>query len=126
MTVQFRNFTAGEAVDVGFFVSPTPPVVLPDDLFVEENRFLTSVGVAGTGIVQPLSQDIIEIPCSEGLTLGTSGGRFVDNETGELRGVGQPRWVQEGPLALCDAIVTFEFDGDGTEFTTRVLIGNRE
>lgn len=122
VTIRFRNLTDDEAVDVQFYASNNPLDALPDDLLVEENLVTTSVGIAGTGIIQPWQEDIIEYPCAANLTLGTAGGSFVDNETGEPRGVGTERWVQEGPLALCGSVVTFEFAGKGVDFTTTLTI----
>lgn len=122
--VRFKNFTLDEAVDVEFFATNLPLSNLPDDLFLDIYRFTASVGIAGTGFVEPLVQDRIEFPCTNQLTLGTRGGRFVDNETGEFRGIGQPRWVTEGPLSLCGSVVTFEYHGNGLEFTTKLQITN--
>lgn len=124
VTVRFRVFTAQEAVDVQFFATNDPLEVIPDELFVPANSFSESVGLAGTGIVPPLSEDVIIFPCSPTLILGTSGGRFLDSETGELRGVGVARWASEGPLGLCGATVTFEFAGTEEARTTFLTIGN--
>jgi hypothetical protein len=123
--IRFRNLLVNEAVDVQFHVADTTLSNLPEDLFAAEHLMTASIGVAGTGIIQPQKLDIIELPCTENLTIGTQGGRFTDNESGEPRGTGTPRWIQEGPVALCGSIVTFEFaagDGDG-EFTTTLSIG---
>lgn len=123
VAIRFRNLTADEAVDVEFHATNESLQDLPDDLFVAENLVTTSVGVAGTGIIQPWQQDAIEFPCTANLTIGTRGGSFTDSESGEPRGVGTPRWAQEGPLGLCGAVVTFDFIGDGVEFTTVLGIG---
>ncbi len=122
--IRFRNFTADEAVDVEFHATNNKLTNLPTDLFVSDHHVTASVGVAGTGIIEPRHEDVIEFPCTPNLTIGTSGGRFVDHETGEARGVGVPRWAQEGPLELCGAVVTFEFAGDGTGFSTFITIGH--
>ncbi len=121
--IRFRNFTLNEAVDVEFHAANEPLENVPDDLFIPALRVTTSVGVAGTGIIQPRHEDVIEFPCTPDLTIGTSGGSFVDQETGEPRGVGIPRWMQEGPLVLCGNTVTFEFTDDGVDFTTFITIG---
>ena len=57
------------------------------------------------------------------LTLGTSGGQFLDAESGALRGRGTPRWAQEGPLALCGGEITF--DGERIESLTTPEIVSR-
>lgn len=124
VTVRFNNFSAEEAIDVEFFVTTEELTSLPEQLFTEANRNTASIGIAGTGILEPLFRDIIELPCSPTLSLGTSGGRFLDNETGELRGRGQPRWVQEDALGLCGGTITFEYARDAELFVTRVLISN--
>ena len=122
VVVRFVNLTQGEAVDVEFFASPTSPGVLPDDLFQEANRLVTSIGVAGTGIVEPQTQDAIALPCVDGLVLGTRGGRFVEVESGEPRGAGVQRWLAQTPLGLCGGMVSFEFGKVGDSFTTVVRI----
>jgi hypothetical protein len=122
--VRFRNFTVNDAVNVEFYATNRPLLSVPGDLFLEENLVTESIGVAGTGIVQPQTEDTIAFPCGANLTLGTAGGSFSDNESGEPRGLGIPRWAQEGPLALCGSVVTFEFSGNGTDFVTILTIGN--
>ncbi len=122
VTVRFRNFSIIEAVHVEFFASTTSLSNLPDDLFVPENSVTASIGVAGTGIIVPLSEDVLEFPCTDGLILGTTGGSFVDNETGAPLGVGMSRWVQEGPLALCGHTVTFEYFSEVGAFMTVLSI----
>ncbi len=124
VAIRFRNLTADEAVNVEFYATNDSLEDLPDDLFVDDNLLTTSIGVAGTGIIQPWQVDAIEFPCTANLTIGTHGGRFVDSESGEPRGIGTPRWAQEGPLGLCGAVVTLEFAGDGVEFTTVLSIGD--
>lgn len=123
VAIRFRNLTADEAVNVEFHATNELLQDLPDDLFLAENLVTTSIGVAGTGIIQPWQQDVIEFPCTANLTVGTRGGSFADSESGEPRGAGTPRWAQEGPLGLCGAVVTFDFIGDGAEFTTVLSIG---
>lgn len=123
VTVRFRNSTLDEAVDVEFYVANELLANIPDDLFVSQNLFTASLGVAGTGIVTPLREDVITLPCSLDLTIGTLGGRFLDNETGEVRGQGVRRWLEERPLGLCGAVVTFEYAGDAGVFTTILQLG---
>ena len=120
--VRFRNLTRTEAVNVEFHVSNTALDDLPDDLFVDEHLVTESIGVAGTGIIEPQTDDEIDLPCTDGLTLGTSGGVFLDNDTGQERGVGTARWVQESPLGLCGSIVTMWFFIVDDEFQTILTI----
>lgn len=121
--IRFRNLSAWEAVDVGFYATNDELVTLPDDLLVDAFLVSANLGVAGTGIIQPLQDDIIEFPCTPQLTIGTDGGTFLDNDSGELRGVGTARWAQQGPLSLCGTGVTFVFSKEGDEFRTVLLIG---
>ena len=118
VVIRFSNLTATESVQVEFYASNTPLTNVPADLFVPQNLVTRSVGFAGTGIIQPNRFDIIEFPCTPNMTIGTTGGTFVDHESGEARGVGDTRWAQEGPLALCGSAVSFDYAGDGTVFTT--------
>lgn len=124
--VRFLNLTSANAVDVEFYASNEPVATLPEDLFVPANRITASIGVAGTGILQPANQDAIDFPCTPTLTLGTQGGSFVDNETGEPRGMGTARWAQEQPLGLCGGVVTFVYSSNDEQddaFRTRLFIG---
>lgn len=121
--VRFRNLALSDAVNVEFYATNEPLETVPGDLFLPDNLVTASIGVAGTGIVQPRTEDAIVLPCTANLTVGTAGGSFADNESGEPRGLGAPRWAQEGPLALCGAVVTFEFSGDDAGFITILTIG---
>lgn len=123
VTVHLRNLTQTEAVDVEFYLTTDLLAVVPEDLFVETYRIRGGIGVAGTGIIVPLTEDVVEFPCVPGLLMGTAGGMFLDNESGELRGIGMPRWVAEEALGYCGGTVSFDFVpiGDGT-FDTVVQI----
>ena len=123
VTVRFRNLTASEAVDVQFYATNERLENWPEDLFDPAYLVTTSIGVAGTGIIRPSQVDIIELPCSDGLTIGTLGGSFVDDESGEPRGVGVPRWAQDGPLPLCNNVVTFDYTSNEGVFSTALSIG---
>ena len=121
--VRFINRTLNEAVDVQFHATNEPLESLPDDLFVEENLLRRGIGLAGSGILGPRQGDQITFPCTADLTIGTAGGQFLDAETGDERGVGQPRWVQESPLGLCGFVVTIEFFTTDRDFGTRIALG---
>ena len=121
--VRFRNLTLTDAVNVEFYATNDGVIMLPDDLFVDEHLIAKNLGVAGTGLIQPRREDIIDFPCTSQLVLGTRGGSFVDNDSGMERGVGTARWAQEGPLSLCGGIVTFIFHNTGDEFQTDLIVG---
>lgn len=124
VTIRFRNFSVDTAVNVEFHATNDPLETLPDDLLVPENLWTASVGVAGTGIIQPLGVDEIEFPCTDNLTIGTAGGTFLDNDTGDVVGIGTTRWVGEGQLGLCGSLVTFDFSRRADQFTTDLRISN--
>ncbi len=122
VTIRFRNLAVTEAVNVEFFATNNPLTLIPDDLFVDENLVTSSIGVAGTGILEPLREDTLNFPCTSDLVLGTFGGSFLDNETGDPLGVGQPRWAQDSSLGLCGREVLLEFGRFSGEFGVRISI----
>ena len=122
--IRFSNRTVEEAVDVQFYAANEPLDDLPADLFVEGNRLARSIGLAGQGIIEPGMTDSITFPCTGDLTLGTAGGKFLEAETGDERGLGTARWAQETPLGLCGSVVTFEFYREGDEYLTRFRLGD--
>ncbi len=124
VTIQFANLSTTEAVNVDFYLSYERMEFMPNGLFVSGNFFTEGVGVAGTGVIEPRSSDSIEIECTEFLSIGTTGGRFVDGESGESLGVGVPRWLQEGPLAICDGEVTFVYRSEEEGFNTTIVLKN--
>lgn len=121
--IRFRNFSPIDAVNVEFFATNETLGTVPDDLFVEDYRTNANIGVAGTGILEPAHSDAIVLPCTEDLVIGTTGGTFSDNDTGEVRGTGDRRWAQAKALGLCGRAVTFEFAPDNAGFITRITIG---
>ena len=125
VTIIFRNQTADDAVDVEFHTTNDPLEIVPADLFDPENGYqmLRNIGVGGGGRLPPEHEDTIELDCASGLTIGTRGGTFVDNETGDVRGSGVTRWLQEGAQFSCGDLVVFEFLRDGDEFRTELLLG---
>ena len=120
--VRFRNLAPVDAVDVEFYATNEPLETVPDDLFHEEHLVTASIGIAGTGIIQPFHEDAVTFPCTIDLTVGTAGGRFAHNETGEAAGVGTIRWAQEEPLGLCGRVVSFEFFAQGEGFGTTLTV----
>lgn len=121
--IRFRNFSPIDAVNVEFFATNEALATVPDDLFVDDHRTNANIGVAGTGILEPAHSDAIVFPCTEDLVIGTTGGTFIDNDTGEVRGTGDRRWAQAKAIGLCGRAVTFEFAPDDQGFITRMTIG---
>lgn len=120
--VIFQNLSTTDAVDVQFFVSQASLIDIMNELFVDENAVSRTIGVAGTGILEPESSDTFERACSDTLTMGTLGGLFFDNETGDSTGAGSPRWFQELGLGLCRSVVTISYASVGDTFTTNITI----
>ncbi len=121
--VRFQNFASGASVDVEFFASNEPISNPEDELFQTENRRASGIGIAGTGILQPLTQDSIDLLCTPDLVLGTSGGTFLNSDTGEVLGTGQVRWIRESQLGLCGTVVTLVYSGADGEFLARLRTG---
>jgi len=120
--VAFVNLSTTDAVNVEFHTTSSPVANLPDDLLTIENSLSAGIGVAGTGLLVPGATDVLEVSCNENLIIGTAGGAFLDNESGEPTGRGQPRWLDATSVGLCGAIVGFTFDGRDGAFTTTVEI----
>lgn len=124
VTINFANVSDTEAVNVDFYVSYDRLDAMPGALFVAGHYYTEGVGVAGTGVVEPRSTDTIVMDCTDLFSIGTTGGRFVDGETGESLGAGAPRWLQEGPLAICDGEVTFAYRSEAGGFNTTIVLKN--
>lgn len=122
VTIRFENATTMAAVDVEFYATNDEIDTLPDDLFVSGNLFKENIGVAGSGLIQPLMFDQIEFPCTNDLVIGTTGGTFLDNESGEDLGTGTQIVAQETLLGLCGGTVTLLYFREGSEYRTRLLI----
>jgi len=125
VTVHFRNLTLADAVNVEFYLVNEPLALVPDDLFSEDYARRAQIGVAGTGIIEPLTEDVVTFECGPDLVLGTTGGTFLDNESGDHRGVGSVRWVQQSALGVCGHMVFFDYQAIGdAEFETVVRIAD--
>ena len=121
--VRFRNFADTEAVNVEFYSATGPLATLPDDLFVEENLVTVDIGVAGTGILEPFDTDSLLLPCGSELIIGTTGGTFSDNGSGEVRGTGDARWIQASAVGFCGREVVFDYIGVADGFLTQLTVG---
>jgi hypothetical protein len=123
--VSFRNLTDDEAVDVEFYFAEGDLENLPGDLFVDENRVGSDVliqdqgiGMANLATLRPGEVDSITLDCDRGLTLGTTGGEFLDAETHEARGAGTMIWLVQDAQFFCGAVIEFRFSSDGDGFKT--------
>lgn len=122
VTIAFRNHATTDAVDVQFYASNAVLNDVALELFADVNKVQSNIGVAGTGIIEPGEGDVITLPCADDLTIGTAGGRFLDNETGAVRGQGVMRWAEERPLGLCGAVVRIDFSVTGANFDTSIRV----
>ncbi len=116
-------FADTEAVNVEFYSATGPLATLPDDLFVEENLVTVDIGVAGTGILEPFDTDSLLLPCGSELIIGTTGGTFSDNGSGEVRGTGDARWIQASAVGFCGREVVFDYIGVADGFLTQLTVG---
>ena len=71
---------------------------------------------AETGVVGPGLTDYVEVECTGTLALGTPGGLFLDQETGEELGAGTQQYLRS-TLTLCGRLVTITYleTADGYE-----------
>ncbi len=106
-TVELRllNLTSS-ALEAQIFLGTNGPDATPASLFVPSNLFTERIGLAATGLIQPAGSDTALIDCVDGLVIGTDGGRFLDVETGQLLGTGEPRLLQRGFVFDCDDEIT--------------------
>jgi hypothetical protein len=123
VAVRFANTTLNEAVNVQFYGSSDILEQVPDDLFADpENLVTANLGIAGTGLIEPGERDEIILDCDENLIFGTLGGLFLDNESGDERGNGERRWVEQRALGICGGTVTFVFTQEGEGYRTRLMV----
>ena len=106
--IQFRNLST-TAVDTQFYATDEPVEPLPGGLLTPDNLLRAGIGIGGTGILGPLSVDAIDLPCSETLVVGTTGGEFMDADLGTVLGNGTVRFMQAPFQFDCGAILVFEY-----------------
>ncbi len=125
--VSFRNLTDSEAVDVEFYFAEG---ALENDnvaehLFLEQNRVQGDnliqghgIGLANSATIGPGEAVSVSLSCDQELTIGTTGGTFLDAETGEQRGQGTMIWLQQDAQPFCGAVVEFRYASDRDGFST--------
>lgn len=90
-----------------------------EDLFQPQYRIQSSIGVAGTGIVEADDDDEITFPCTGSTIVGTEGGEFLDPDRGTLLATGQPRLLRIDENFDCGNTVIFAYTGTSEEdYTT--------
>jgi hypothetical protein len=119
ISVRFVNTTQA-VVETEFYTTNGPIANVPGDLFDTGNLVTRGIGVAGRGLLPPATADTIELPCTVGMLVGTTGGRFEDPDLGTLLGEGVQRYVIQGAVFDCGATVTFTYKVTEAGFTTEV------
>jgi hypothetical protein len=107
-------------IDAQLYATSEPIDPDPEFLFVPEFALTDNVGVAGTGLLIPLSADTIQIDCAPDLLIGVNGGRFLDRDTGEELGTGSIRVVQQGLVFDCGATITFTYKESERQYSVIV------
>ena len=110
------------ALETEFFVSSSPLTDPATDLFSGANLFITGIGLAGTGLLAPGEADSADVPCTDDLTIGTRGGKFLDAETGDDLGTGTTRVLQAGLVFDCGDDISFAYRLDGDQYTVEVSL----
>ena len=118
--VAFVNLTSVD-VDTEFYASNEEMTDVEEELFVPANRIQVGIGVAGTGILLSGTDDSIEVPCTDDLVLGTTGGTFKDPDLGTSLGTGDVRILTEGLVFDCGDALTFTYSENNGEFTVDIL-----
>jgi len=106
--IRFRNLST-TAVDTQFYAADAPAEPLHESLLVPANLLQAGIGIGGTGILGPLSVDALDLPCSETLVVGTTGGEFIDADLGTVLGSGTVRFMQAPFQFDCGTILVFEY-----------------
>jgi hypothetical protein len=106
-TVELRllNLTSS-ALRAQIFLGTNGSEETLSSLFVPANLYTERIGLAATGLIQPSGSDTAEIDCVDGLVIGTDGGSFLDPETGQALGTGEPRLLVRGFVFDCDDEIT--------------------
>ncbi len=103
--LRLLNLTSS-ALEAQIYLGTNGPDATPANLFVSANLYTERIGLAATGLLPPAGSDTALIDCVDGLVIGTDGGRFLDTETGQELGRGEPRLLQRGFVFDCDDEIT--------------------
>lgn len=103
--LRLLNLTSS-ALRAQIYIGTNGPDETPASLFVSANLYTERIGLAASGLIAPAGTDSAEIDCVDGLVIGTDGGRFLDVETGQELGTGEPRLLSRGFVFDCDDEIT--------------------
>jgi hypothetical protein len=109
------------AVDVQLYAARTtgdPDAVL----FEADNKITAGIGFAGQGFIPAHDADEVVLEADAVAMLGTLGGEFLDEETGESVGAGHRRILTRSLQYLGGDTITFIFHGDTDDFGTSVVL----
>jgi hypothetical protein len=114
-------------VETNFFAANEEMIVPRDDLFQDNFKITSAIGVAGTGIVRAGETDEIAYPCGDWTAVGTLGGRYLDPNLGTELSVGQRRVLTVGDNFDCGDTILFAYTGsNGGYFTPPPIVDFRE
>ncbi|NOX59574.1 MAG: hypothetical protein GXP29_12070 [Planctomycetes bacterium] len=122
-TVNLRlvNLTSS-ALQAQIFIGSNGSTATLEELFVPANLFTEKIGLAASGLLAPASSDTALIDCFDDLVIGTDGGRFLDVETGQELGMGDPRLLQRGFVFDCDDEITLIYRFTGGRYQVDVTL----
>lgn len=109
VTVRLVNATPNRAVDVQLFATGQAVGDLDAEFFIPANQLSAGIGFAGSGILTPASEDQVTLACTDALIVGTLGGRFLNEETGDLIGTGGRFVLFQGGQFACGSTITFTY-----------------
>jgi hypothetical protein len=121
LRVKFRNLLSNVDVDTQFFATNQVLADPANDLFVPANLIQVGIGAAGTGILLADTDDQIDVPCTDHLTIGTEGGAFRNPDTGAILGNGDQRVLQVGLIFDCGDTITFTYSSQDGQYTVDIL-----
>jgi hypothetical protein len=114
--VVFENLTT-KALDVEFYHTANQVTDVDAELFIEANR-LTDVGFAGTGLLEPLTTETVDISCDQARTIGTNGGLFRDADDGSELGRGTRRVLVLNESIQCGETLRLRYTETAGGFET--------
>jgi len=120
--IRFVNASARYALDVQFYASAAGVGDPSAELFIPEKRIVGDIGFAGTGLIPAGQIDSTELACTNATTIGTLGGRFVDQDTGQQVATGQQRLYGLGAQYMCGDTITFRFYEAGASVGIQLVI----
>jgi hypothetical protein len=122
ITVRVVNASPNRAVDVQLYATGQG-VGNPDtDLFIPANQRAAGIGFAGSGILPAGQTDEMTVACAEANAVGTRGGVFLNQDTGEAVGTGTQYVLFQITQFQCGSTIVFTYAPSGNGFLTSVQI----